>query len=162
MKPKFLPNSGLARTGKQTGSGALTTGSGDFVPPAQTDGEQWRIADADYRRLRDVVYELSAIDLMHYRTQQMERRLTSYLERSGKETWGAYSLSLPASRGVAQLPGIPHHQCLFFLSGCGQMGSTEPDDSAPAFAAEQPLRAASLEHWLFDGRGAIFPGDAAQ
>lgn len=94
MKPKFLPNSGLARTGKQTGRGALTTGSGDFVPPAQTDGEQWRIADADYRRLRDVVYELSAIDLMHYRTQQMERRLTSYLERSGKETWGAYSLSL--------------------------------------------------------------------
>lgn len=94
MKPSFLRNPGQTKAEKQTDGGGLSRGQSDFALPAQIDGDQWRIEDEDYKCLRDVVYELLSIDLLHYRTQQMERRLTSYLERSGQENWGAYSLSL--------------------------------------------------------------------
>jgi len=59
-----------------------------------TDKRRWAIDDADYSRLRDVVFRLLSIDLMHYRTQQMERRLTSFLERSGHKNWTDYVQAL--------------------------------------------------------------------
>lgn len=55
------------------------------------DMARWRILDKDYLHLRDAVLELMAIDLLHYRTLQMERRLTSYLDRSGQGTWTVYT-----------------------------------------------------------------------
>jgi len=51
---------------------------------------RWRIVDGDYAQLRDAVLQLMSVDLLHYRTLQMERRLTSYLDRSGQGSWGAY------------------------------------------------------------------------
>lgn len=55
---------------------------------------RWQILDKDYLYLRDAVLELMSIDLLHYRTVQMERRLTAYLSRSGQDTWAAYTETL--------------------------------------------------------------------
>lgn len=62
--------------------------------PPNGETVRWRIDDADYAHLRDVVFELLSIDLIHYRTQQMERRLSTYLERSGYSDWTGYAQSL--------------------------------------------------------------------
>lgn len=50
----------------------------------------WAIEDSDYRLLRNAIYQLIRIDLDHYRTQQMERRLTTLLERRQAGTWPSY------------------------------------------------------------------------
>lgn len=52
--------------------------------------EQWRMSDRDYEALREVIFELLDIDLAYYRTQQMERRLTSLLHRQQKGDWRTY------------------------------------------------------------------------
>ncbi len=61
-----------------------------------SDAERWHIDDNDYLILRDTVLELASIDLLCYRTQQMERRLTTYLERSSYTDWRGYAHSLYA------------------------------------------------------------------
>lgn len=50
----------------------------------------WRISDTDYQSLRQTVYQLFSIDLAFYRTQQMERRLTSLLDRRHCRSWQEY------------------------------------------------------------------------
>jgi len=60
------------------------------------------MADTDYMQLRNAVLDLLSIDLMHYRTQQMERRLTSYLERGEYKTWAECVQALYRKPGEAQ------------------------------------------------------------
>lgn len=55
-----------------------------------TDVRKWTVADEHYRLLRDAVFDLLDLDLNHYRTQQMERRLTTLLERRNTTTWPEY------------------------------------------------------------------------
>lgn len=59
---------------------------------------QWSIADEHYKQLRDTVLDLLDLDLNHYRTQQMERRLTTLLERRHATSWTAYAESLRRDR----------------------------------------------------------------
>ncbi len=62
--------------------------------PGLTDTNKWTIADDHYKLLRDAVLELLDLDLNHYRTQQMERRLTTLLERRTAKSWPDYVYSL--------------------------------------------------------------------
>lgn len=55
-----------------------------------SENGQWSIADDHYKHLRDAVLDLLDLDLNHYRTQQMERRLTTLLERRHAASWMAY------------------------------------------------------------------------
>ncbi len=57
---------------------------------ASRPSSAWRISDKDYQELRQAVYDLFSIDLAFYRTQQMERRLTSLLERRHCQSWQEY------------------------------------------------------------------------
>jgi chemotaxis protein methyltransferase CheR len=66
---------------------------------ATSDASQWSIANEHYKQLRDAVVELLDLDLNHYRTQQMERRLTTLLERRHAASWKAYIENLRRDRG---------------------------------------------------------------
>jgi len=70
-----------------------SNGSGPPQPDNSTVS-RWQMLDKDYLLLRDAVLELMSIDLLHYRTGQMERRLTTYLERSEQDTWASYTQML--------------------------------------------------------------------
>ncbi len=59
-----------------------------------SDGKQWTINNENYRLLRDAIMDLLDLDLNHYRTQQMERRLTTLLERRHATSWQAYVVNL--------------------------------------------------------------------
>lgn len=61
-------------------------GKGMEIP----DEERWRIDDVDYMLLRTAILRLGSVDLLHYRTLQMERRLSTFLERSGQKSWTSY------------------------------------------------------------------------
>lgn len=71
-------------------------------PAFQMDVSRWRMEDADYLQLRNAVLDLLSIDLMHYRTQQMERRLTSYLDRGEYKNWTECVQALYRKPGEAQ------------------------------------------------------------
>jgi chemotaxis protein methyltransferase CheR len=58
----------------------------------------WSISNGDYILLRDAVLQLLDLDLNHYRTQQMERRLTTLLERRQATTWFQYVQSLRSDK----------------------------------------------------------------
>jgi len=58
--------------------------------PGAEDRDRWRIEDSDYTYLRNAILDLLSIDLAHYRTRQMERRLTTYLAHSGYSSWMGY------------------------------------------------------------------------
>jgi chemotaxis protein methyltransferase CheR len=62
------------------------------------DSSQWSIADEHYKQLRDAILDLLDLDLNHYRTQQMERRLTTLLERRHAASWKVYIESLRRDR----------------------------------------------------------------
>ncbi|MEZ4639891.1 MAG: protein-glutamate O-methyltransferase CheR [Caldilineaceae bacterium] len=58
------------------------------------DNKQWTISNDNYKLLRDAIMDLLDLDLNHYRTQQMERRLTTLLERRHANSWQAYVANL--------------------------------------------------------------------
>ncbi len=74
----------------------------DPISAFQAAVSRWNMDDADYLQLRNAVLQLLSIDLMHYRTQQMERRLTSYLERGDFKTWSECVQALYRKPGEVQ------------------------------------------------------------
>lgn len=58
----------------------------------------WSIGNGDYALLRDAILQLLDLDLNHYRTQQMERRLSTLLERRQATTWSQYVQTLRSDR----------------------------------------------------------------
>ena len=59
-----------------------------------SDNKQWTISNDNYKLLRDTIIDLLDLDLNHYRTQQMERRLTTLLERRHAASWQSYVANL--------------------------------------------------------------------
>lgn len=77
------------RTGVSSGaSSGASIGASNGA--GMTDEERWRMDDMDYMLLRTAILRLGSVDLLHYRTLQMERRLSSFLERSGQASWSRY------------------------------------------------------------------------
>lgn len=62
--------------------------------PGITDSSKWTIPDEHYKLLRDAILDLLDLDLNYYRTQQMERRLSTLLERRPAKNWPDYVASL--------------------------------------------------------------------
>lgn len=63
--------------------------------------KRWQVSDPDYRLLRNALLVLMRVDLDHYRTRHMERRLAMLLERRPYASWGQYVEAL--RRNVGEL-----------------------------------------------------------
>lgn len=94
MKTDNFPQAGQREKGSDGQNWAVTKGVAALARLNSEEMTRWHILDGDYLHLREAVLELMSIDLLHYRTQQMERRLTSYLERSGQVSWGIFTQML--------------------------------------------------------------------
>lgn len=84
-------SNGAADSGKPA-AGSLFQNSALFQ--GLNDSKQWTISNNDYKLLRDAIMDMLDLDLNHYRTQQMERRLTTLLERRHAASWQAYVATL--------------------------------------------------------------------
>ncbi len=117
MSEKFVPGAGKANSQIDSLKNRLTQSQiqppkpqlppqmppkPDTISAFQTAVTRWNMDDADYLQLRNAVLQLLSIDLMHYRTQQMERRLTSYLERGDFKTWSECVQALYRKPGEVQ------------------------------------------------------------
>lgn len=90
IKTGTYPKAEQREPGADGQDDSLLTGISGPAQPDTSAANRWQILDKDYLLLRDAVLELMSIDLLHYRTMQMERRLTAYLGRSGQATWAIY------------------------------------------------------------------------
>lgn len=90
MKTANYPKAEQGESGADGKNDSVPTRIPGLPQPDSSAVSRWQMLDIDYLLLRDAVLELMSIDLLHYRTVQMERRLTTYLGRSGQDTWAMY------------------------------------------------------------------------
>lgn len=94
MKAGSYPKRERKERGVNGQDQAVPPNASSLPQPDSSTVSRWQMLDKDYLLLRDTVLELMSIDLLHYRTVQMERRLISYLDRSGQDTWVSYTRML--------------------------------------------------------------------
>lgn len=88
MKPSSQTQ--IAAFGQSESNGELSDCVGTLRQMHPGDESRWRMDEQDYLLLRNAILRLASVDLLDYRTLQMERRLSTFLERSGRQSWASY------------------------------------------------------------------------